>query len=306
VNDGDETSHWAGAAGSRKQEEGVMKALCWMGLFLLCVVVGWAAEPAPDAADPISEAASIFEQNVALGAALSMRPGTPEEFAQLRALAERGLARAQEAVERDPGSAEAHYWLGSWLVYGYGVIEVDQVSYDPEAGARTETVMQAIQGLGDMPDDGLDALRLTTEIEPENGDYLLDYAVALGDCGRLVEAQGLVKAAWFGEPALSQEQKMQAGLVLSDIAAADGNLAAAREWVYAALSLDQTSAQGVERLRHLDAAQAAEAQAAAEAEQEVYDEEVTYDEEEAGEWTEFDTEAAPESEDEYTPEENEY
>jgi hypothetical protein len=52
---------------------------------------------------------------------------------------------------------------------------------------------------------------------------------------------------------------MYAGLLLSDISAAQGDLSGARQWIYTALSLDPTAAGAVERLRLLDAAQAAEA-----------------------------------------------
>jgi hypothetical protein len=230
-----------------------------MGLLLIWPLAAWPAEPAAEVVDPFAKIASDFEQNTALGTALSIRDGTPEEFAQVRALADRGLKRARNAVEQSPDSAAAHYWLGSWLLYGYGVVEVDRVTFDPESGGRTETITQVVQGLTGQSEDGLDALKRTTELAPENGRYLLDYAMALGDYGRLVDARALLRAAWFGRPALSGEEKMEAGLLLSDAAVADGNLAAAREWVYSALALDPATAQGVERLRYLDAAQAAEA-----------------------------------------------
>jgi hypothetical protein len=242
-----------------------MKTACWMVLFLICALVACAAEPPPEARaeELIVEIAEDFGRNAALGAALSMRRGTTEEVSALRELAERGLRKAREAVERDPDSVQAQYWLGSWLLYGYDVVEVEQVTYDPEGGGRTETVALAVQGLSEAPEEGLDALRRSTELAPNSGDHLLEYATALADYGRVYEARALLKAAWVGEPELALEQKMHAGLLLADIAAIEENLAAAREWVYAALSLSPAGAMGVERLRYLDAAQAAEALAAA-------------------------------------------
>jgi hypothetical protein len=230
-----------------------MKTACWMVLFLICALVACAAEPPPEARaeELIVEIAEDFGRNAALGAALSMRRGTTEEVSALRELAERGLRKAREAVERDPDSVQAQYWLGSWLLYGYDVVEVEQVTYDPEGGGRTETVALAVQGLSEAPEEGLDALRRSTELAPNSGDHLLEYATALADYGRVYEARALLKAAWVGE------------LLLADIAAIEENLAAAREWVYAALSLSPAGAMGVERLRYLDAAQAAEALAAA-------------------------------------------
>jgi hypothetical protein len=149
-------------------------------------------------------------------------------------------------------------------------------------------------------DEGLPELKRVTELAPTDGDYFLDYAAALADCDRLPEAQGLLKSAWGGAPALSQEQKMYAGLLLSDISAAEGDLSGARQWIYTALSLDPTAAGAVERLRLLDVAQAQEAAeallaAAEEAVSEEYGEEEYWGEEE-GYWGEYWPEEEVESE----------
>ena len=207
----------------------------------------------------IADGMRDFERNAALGAVLETRPGTPAELGELRLLANRGLKAAQELVDKHPDSADAQYLLGSWILYGYRVVTIEQIAFDPTRGARTETVNRIIQGLADDPQPGLDALKKSTELTPNNGDYLLDYGAALSDWDRTFEAAGILKGIWAGQPPLSEEQKMRAGLLLSGISEAQGDLAGAREWIYSALSLDASAAEAVEYLRHLDAAQAAEA-----------------------------------------------
>ena len=95
---------------------------------------------------------------------------------------------------------------------------------------------------------------------------------------------------------------MRAGLLLSDVSVAEGNLDGARGWIYTALSLDPVGASAVERLRHLDVAQVAEmlaAAAAAEAAEQPIEPEA-----EAEEWQEETTGEEIGSEEEYYPEEN--
>ncbi len=234
-------------------------------LALLVAGAAWAGVPAPagEASDEgpsvgVSSTMGDFERNAALGATLSLRTGTPEEYEEVRTLAERGLAAARRAVDDDPESAEARYVLGSWLLYGYRVVEVRRITIDSRQGERTATEPQVVMGLLDDPEEGLGALVAATELEPENGTYVLDYAAALIDYGRPARATGVLKGVWAGEPELTREEKMWAALLLSDIQAYEGRLQEAREWIYAALSLDATVARAVERLRHLDAAEAAE------------------------------------------------
>ena len=280
-----------------------MKTGCWaIALVLLAIGVAWAAEPAARSGNEeptagISGTTRDFERNVALGAALTMRAGTPAEFEEVGVLAKRGLAAARAAVTEHPDSAEAHYLLGSWLLYGYRVVEVRSISFDPQQGERAEMLPRVVWGLSEDPGEGLAALLRATELAPQNGQYLLDHAAALMDCERPLQAMAILKAAWAGEPELGPLEKMEAGLLLSDIHAYEGQLRQAREWVYAALSLDAAGARAIERLRQLDAAEAAAAAAAwaegeAAAEEEVYEEEFAPEEEEEAPEEEF----APEGE----------
>ena len=236
-----------------------MRAVLAVTVLMACACVAWAGEPA--APGPAAMAAGMrdFERNAALGAILETRPGTPAELGELRLLADRGLRAAQDLAAKNPELADAQYLLGSWLLYGYRVVTVDQIAFDATMGARTETVNRIIQGLSDDPQPGLEALKRSTELAPNNGDYLLDYGAALSDWDRMFEAAGILKGIWAGQPPLSQAQKMRAGLLLSGISEAQGDLAAAREWIYSALSLDPAAAEAVEYLRHLDAAQVAQA-----------------------------------------------
>jgi hypothetical protein len=236
-----------------------MRSVLAVTVLMACACVAWAGEPAAPGAAVIGDSMRDFERNAALGAILETRPGTPAEVGELRLLADRGFEAAQDLVAKHPNSADVQYLLGSWLLYGYRVVTVEQIAFDPTSGARTETVNRIIQGLSDDPRPGLDALKKSTELAPNNGDYLLDYGAALLDWDRLFEASGVLKGIWAGEPPLSQAQTMRAGMLLSGVSEAQGDLAAAREWIYSALSLDPAAAEAVEHLRHLDAAQAAEA-----------------------------------------------
>jgi len=249
-----------------------MKTACWTAvLLLLCVWFCWSAETATGPAIDLTEQMREFERNTSLGAALSMRRGTPDEYEEVRTLAERGLEAAREAVAAHPDRPEAHYLLGSWLLYGYRVVEAQIITSDPVRGGTTQTVSRVAQGPADTSEEGLAAFLKVTELAPARGDYLLDYAAALGDYERPVAAIGILKKAWAGEEPLTPEEKVQAGLLLSDAYAILAQLDAAREWVYAALALEPAGARAVTRLRYLDAADAAAAaEAAAE---EVYEEE---------------------------------
>ncbi len=302
-----------------------MRAALVTMVLAACACAAWAGEPAGQKPASVAEGMRDFERNAALGAVLETRPGTPAELGEAKLLAERGVKAARELAGAQPESADAQYLLGSWLLYGYRVVEVEQISVDAEGGTRTETVSRTVQGMADDPQVGLDALKRATELAPGNGEYLLDYAAALSDYDRPLEARSILKGIWAGQPALSQEQRMRAGFFLSGLSEAEGDLAGAREWIYSALSLDPMAAEGVERLRQLDAAEVAAAEASQapveeyEApEEEVYEEE-PYEEEYEGvgeeeydegygqeyeQWEDFETGDEGWSEEEYSWEEN--
>lgn len=239
-----------------------MKRFAAALLLVTMVATVWGAEPADESASALEQGMADFDRNVALGAILEVRPGTPAELGELQLLADRGLKHAEDLIAENPDSAEAHYLLGSWLLYAYGVVEVEQITFDAQSGAKTETMSRAMQGLADDPEEGLQALRKAAELAPENGDYVLGLAAALFDFGHAFEAQGMLKGIWAGEPELEASHKIEAALLLSAIAETEGDVADAREWIYAALSLDPVGARTIEQLRRLDAAEAAAAQAA--------------------------------------------
>jgi hypothetical protein len=247
--------------------------------------VSWGAEPeAAKSLTPLEQSEADFEQNVALGPALTMRAGLPGEMERLGQLFAGGLEAARDAVAGQPEAAEAHYLLGSWILYGYRVVEVQRIAIDAEGGTYTQTVAGVVQGSTDSAEEGLESLRRATELAPGNGRYLLDYTVALADYERPTEAILILRAIWAGQPELTPENKMEAGLVLSDIYAAEGRLAEGRQRVYDALSVKPENAGAVQRLRLLDSAQAAEAATlqAAEAAAEAEAEELEYEQSEEG------------------------
>jgi hypothetical protein len=225
-------------------------------LFVLLAMTACAGSPAMAAGQPSAAAQSMsdLERNMALGAVLDMREGTQAEFGELRVLADRGVKQARAAVAADPDSAEAQYALGSWLLYGWRAVEVDRIRFDAQGNAETERVTRVLPGMSDDPEEGLAALNRASELAPGNGQYLLDYAAALMDYDRAEQAEGILTSAWAGQPELPVALKMHAGLLLSAIAEANGDLDGAREWIYSALSLDPLAAPAVERLRELDQA----------------------------------------------------
>ena len=202
-----------------------------------------------------------FERNTALGVALTMRPGTPAELKELQGLAERGPRSAEDLAAEYPDSADAHYLLGSWLIYGYRVQETRQITVDPQGGQRAQILPRVVQGMSDDCEAGLAALKRTSVLAPGQGRYLIDYGAALFDCNRPLEAMGYLKAAWVGQRQLTAAEKMEIGVLLSWIYASQGMLREAREWVYSALSVRPENTAAVQCLRELDAAQAAAVEA---------------------------------------------
>lgn len=286
-----------------------MRAIAAVVLLVSTACVCLGAEPADPESSQIEQGMRDFDRNVELGAILDVRSGTRGELDELRLLADRGLKQARDLVAQHPDSADAHYLLGSWLLYAYRVVEVEQITFDPRTGPKSETASRASQGLTTDPDEGLKVLQRATELAPKNGDYLLDYAAALADYDKTYEAQGILKAIWAGQPDRTPEHRMRAALLLATIAEAAGDIAGAREWIYSSLSLHPIAATALEQLRRLDAAEAAAAEAAAAAavEQalgEVYAEE--YEEAEQGYDEEVQEQCYEESEEEYGQAEQEY
>jgi hypothetical protein len=204
-----------------------------------------------------------YERNAALGEALSVQPGKPAELQELQALAEDGLKTARELVTKFPESAEASYLLGTWLIYGYRVVEETRTTVDAEGVEHATTMQTVVLGLSDDCDEGLEALKRASVLEPARGKYVVDYCAALFDCGLGPEALDLLKAAWFGQPQLAIAEKTQAGILLSRIYLADLKPQEAREWAYSALAARPENVPAMQRLRQLDAGEKEQAGAAA-------------------------------------------
>jgi len=231
----------------------VMLAVCTVALPL---AAGGAQTPAAQPAAPTPAVSSEWQQklerNATLGSALSQRSGTEAELDELAALAAEGLKAAREEVAAHPDSAEAHYRLGSWLVYGYRVVRVQATTYDPVGGEQTATSRQVRPGLADEPEEGLTALKQASLLAPERADYLIDYGAALLDAGQPDQGAIILKSAWAGKLTLDADQRQRVGMLLSDIWVAQGNPAEAREWAYRALAAHGGAEPALERLRRLD------------------------------------------------------
>lgn len=232
---------------------------------LLLVATGWCAQTAVSAGTAGDlPGMQAFERNTRLGEELTRREGTAAELDEVQKLSESGLRAARELVATKPASAEAQYMLGSWLLYAYEVAEVEDVYIDEAGMEQTRQVRGVRQGLAADLREGLEALRRAMELAPTRGQYALDYAAALIDMDRPVEAMGVLKTAWAGQPPLTAAERMRAGLMLSDSYLMQQRLAAARDWLYAALEVSAENAEAVRRLRWLDAETARAGEAAAE------------------------------------------
>jgi len=203
----------------------------------------------------LSEQMKAFARNVSLGEKLMLRPGSPKELDELDGLARRGLAAARAWVEQDPDSADAHYLLGSWLLYGYRVVETRDTFGMVGAGAG-EVTRRVVLGLGDDCTEGLQALRTAALLAPDRGQYAIDYGAALLDCGESEEARSVLRDAWDGRAKLTVEERVRTAILLSRASLDLWRFAEAREWAYAALSQVPGNAPAVQRLKELDRAQA--------------------------------------------------
>ena len=225
----------------------------WTVLVVLCAGVAWGATPVtPTPVATPATAMKDLERNMALGAALTHRDGSADELGLVQKLADRGLAAARELVAADPKSAEAQYVLGSWLLYGYHVVESESVFFDTAGGEHTEKVSLVAQGLVDSDTEGLRALELAHILAPENGRYFVDYGAALYDCDRPEAAMSVLKKVWVSTVKLAPQDKLRTALLMSDLLADQGEIADAREWVYRALTLEGKNQDIVARLRQLD------------------------------------------------------
>lgn len=225
---------------------------------VVCLLMGGLALAASDQLQPAAPLLAGFERNQALGQALQMRAPKPGELAEVQALADKGLAAAREAVEKNPESAEAQYALGSWLLYSFRVEQGETLRFGADNEVLTESEEHVLAGLSDDPTEGLAALQQAVELAPGRLDYVLDYAAALMDYDRSELAAPMLKSVWTGEPPAPVELRIHAALLLATADEITGNLQGAREWIYSALLLLPTTAPAVEQLRRLDARQTEE------------------------------------------------
>ena len=230
-------------------------ALWMMVLAITCSSASLGSPAVQQSSAGMSDQMKWFEQNMSLGQMLVLRPGTPQELDEVRTLAQLGLAAARQGAEQDPDSAEAHYLLGSWLLYGYGVVEDPHVIIDANGAERTEMARRVVQGLTEDYGEGLEALKRATVLAPARGQYLVDYGAALFDCGEPEEALAVLRGAWDTQTGLTDPERTQAAVLLSRICLDRWMFREAREWGYSALEVTAGNAPAVDRLRQLDRAQ---------------------------------------------------
>ena len=241
-----------------------MKSLaCWLLLVILPVGIAWGApdtakgtpaKAAPAAASmAYQDSLKDLAWNTGLGQALTHRGGSSDELALVQKLADRGLETARAWIAKDPQSAEAHYLLGSWLLYGYRVVQTDHLSIDAAGIEHHSKVESVAQSLSESSQEGLDALRTAQELAPKNPQYVMDYAAALLDWEQSAEAMAAVKKVWAENLNLTPAQQARAALLMSDIHVARGELIEARTWIYRALSAQAQNAPILDRLKKLDA-----------------------------------------------------
>jgi len=272
----------------------MMRRACWMLPVICWACVAWGAAPAPPVPAPTpATAMKDLERNAALGEALTRRQGSPDELQLVQKLADRGLQAARALVAMRPDSAEAQYLLGSWLIYGYRVVESESVSFDANGGEHREKTQEVAQGLADSPAEGLKALESAHALAPQNGRYFVDYGAALYDCDRPEEAMSVLKKVWLGTADLTLPDKLRTALLMSDMLADQGEVSEAREWVYRGLSLDPKLLPVAPRLRRLDRLQTEALTAPPPENVPSVEEEVAPTEEVAPEESEETTEEAP-------------
>ncbi len=229
------------------------RLVCWTLLILLGTCAAWgAAPPTPAAAPTPATVMKDLQRNAALGEALTHRQGSADELALVQKLADRGLQGARDLAAKNPDSAEAQYLLGSWILYGYRVIERENVSFDTGGGEHREKTREVARGLSDSPTEGLKYLQSAHTLAPENGRYFVDYGAALYDCDLPDEAMSALKKVWLSTLKLTPADRMRTALLMSDLLANQGEVSGAREWMYRALLLDPKNAELVPLLPRFD------------------------------------------------------
>ncbi len=237
------------------------KSALWMALLLVACAASASAAPVdgeqsdkPQSSLPsLSGQMKVFERNVSLGEKLMTRPASPEELDELDRLARRGLAAARAAVEQNPDWADAHYLLGSWLLYGYRVVETKEMPTGPGA---PEVTRRVALGMADDCAEGLNELRAAVRLAPDKAQYAIDYGAALLDCGDSREAHSALKEVWIRSRDLTLKERIRTALLLSKASLYLWKFGEARDWAYTALSQVPGNAPAVQRLRELDRAQA--------------------------------------------------
>jgi tetratricopeptide (TPR) repeat protein len=111
-----------------------------------------------------------------------------------------GEALLQGWVESEPGSSDAHYYLGSYLYRSSGLARAEPelrkaVELDPEHAPALNFLGYSLADEGQREDEALSLVQLALEVDPWNGAYLDSLGWVYFRMGRYEEAREPLEAA---------------------------------------------------------------------------------------------------------------
>jgi len=111
------------------------------------------------------------------------------------------------------------------LCMGYRAVSV------PAQGGEAGETVTALRAGGTQCEEGLAELRAAIRLAPGNARYGLDYARALGACGRREECRKEALALWEARRSMSGEQCAECAGVMAEAAGKSGNREEEADWL---------------------------------------------------------------------------
>ena len=214
---------------------------------------GAAAQPSPE----LAAAEKAYEQNVALGDALSEKPVDAEKAARAERLFQEALAAAHACIAQDTRSVEAHHLAGLVLCTAYRPVTVPSADASDKdlAEDEPETVVILRRGAATDCEEGLAEMRAALPLKPTDPEYYLDYAEALSTCNELAACEEQALALWEERPTMSNQQCARCACLLADCARSRNEPDVEMRWLREAVRYDPQNAEAAQRLAALAAAQ---------------------------------------------------